>query len=134
MKNDGVALGSPLGLILANLFMVKLENTLVPWLHQHVKKSWHYVDDTFAYVKNESIDYVLTTLNSFHPNISFGNERENNNHLPFLDIWFIRNRKHLDTAAELKDTNHELYLHCDALTRINLNRRTWQSLTEKLTI
>ena len=99
MKNDGVTLGSPLGLILANVFMVKLENTLVPWLNQHVKKSWHDVDDTFAYVKNESIDYVLTTLNSFHPSISFGNERENNNHLPFLDILFIRNRKHLDAAA-----------------------------------
>ena len=75
VQNDGVAMGSPLGPILANVFMVELENTLVPRLHQHVKKWRRYVDDAFAYVKNESIDYVLTTLYSFHPNISFNYEK-----------------------------------------------------------
>ena len=55
VQNDRVAMGSPLGRILANVFMVELENTLVPRLHQHVKKWRRYVDDTFAYVKNESI-------------------------------------------------------------------------------
>ena len=69
VQNDGVAMGSPLGLILANVFTVELENTLVPRLHQHVKKWRRYVDDAFAYVKNESIDYVLTTLNLFHPTV-----------------------------------------------------------------
>ena len=57
VQNDGT---------LANVFMVELENTLVPRLHQHVKKWRRYVDDTFAYVK---------TLNSFHPNISFTYEK-----------------------------------------------------------
>ena len=51
-------MGSPLGAILANVFMMELESTLVPRLHQHVKKWRLYVDDTFAYVRNESIDYV----------------------------------------------------------------------------
>ena len=59
VQNDGVAVGP----ILANLFMVELENTLIPRLHQHIKIWRRYVDDTFAYVKNESIDYALTTLN-----------------------------------------------------------------------
>lgn len=39
--NDGVAMGCLLGLVLANVFMMKLENTLVPRLHQHVKKWSH---------------------------------------------------------------------------------------------
>ena len=39
-------------------------------LHQHAKKWRPYVDDTLVYVKNESIDYVLTTLNKFRDNIS----------------------------------------------------------------
>ena len=34
-----------------SIFMVEVENTLVPSLNQHVKKWRHYVDDTFAYVK-----------------------------------------------------------------------------------
>ena len=74
------------------------ENTLIPRMHQHVKKWRRYVDDTFAYVKNESIVYVLT-LNSFHPNISFTCDKENNNQLQFLDVLLIRNETHLDTAV-----------------------------------
>ena len=38
VQNDGVAMGSSLRPISANVFMVELENTLVPRLHQHVKK------------------------------------------------------------------------------------------------
>ena len=72
------------------IFMVELEKTLVPRLHEHVKKWRRFVDDTFAYVRNESIDYVLTTLNLFHPNISFTYEKENKSQLAFLDV-FIRN-------------------------------------------
>ena len=92
VQNDGATIESPLGSILANVLMVELENALVPTLHQHVKKWRRYVDDTFAYVRNESIDYVLTTLNSFHPNISFTYKQENNNQLPFLYFLLIRNR------------------------------------------
>ena len=76
VQNNGVAMGSSLGPILANIFMMKIENKLVPRLHQHVKKWRCYVDDTFAYVRNESVDCVLKTLNSFHPNISFAIEKE----------------------------------------------------------
>ena len=35
---DGVAMGSPLGPVIANMFMVELENVLVPKLNYHVKK------------------------------------------------------------------------------------------------
>ena len=42
---------------------------------------------------------VLTTPNLFHPNISFTYEKENNSQLPFLDVLFIRNGTHLDTAV-----------------------------------
>ena len=34
---DGVAMGSPLGPVLANIFMVELESVLVPKLNDHVK-------------------------------------------------------------------------------------------------
>ena len=91
--------------------MVELENTLIPRLHHHIKIWRRYVDGTFAYVKNESIDYVLTTLSSFHPNISFTYEKEKNSQLRFLDVLFIRNGIHLDTTVYRKDTHNDLYLH-----------------------
>ena len=106
-------MGSPLGPILSNLFMEELENTVVPSLHKHVKKWRLYVDDTFAYVKNESIDYVLATLNSFRPNLSFTNEKVNNSQLPFLDVLFIRKATHLDTTLYRKDSHNDLYFHWD---------------------
>ena len=102
IQNDGVAMESPLGPILANVFIVELENTLVPRLHEHVKKWKHFVDDTFAYVRNESIDYVLTTLNSFNPDLNVTYEKENNSQLLFLDVLFIRNGTHLDTKFNEK--------------------------------
>ena len=102
IQNDGVAMEFPLGPILANVFIVELENTLVPRLHEHVKKWKHFVDDTFAYVRNESIDYVLTTLNSFNPDLNVTYEKENNSQLLFLDVLFIRNGTHLDTKFNEK--------------------------------
>ena len=35
---DGVAMSSPLGPFLENVFMVQLDSTLVPRLYQHAKK------------------------------------------------------------------------------------------------
>ena len=86
--------------------MVELENTLVPRLPQHVKKLRCHLDGTFAYVRSKSIDYVLTTINSFHPNISFTYEKENNSHLTFLYVLFIGNGIHLDTTVYRKDTHN----------------------------
>ena len=83
---DGVAMGSPLGPVLANIFMVKLENVLVPKLNDRVKKWRCFADDTFVYVKRGSIEYVLFIQNLFHNNTKFTNEQENNNRLSFLDV------------------------------------------------
>ena len=45
--------------------MVELENTLIPKLRQHVQNWIRYEDDTFLYVKNGPIEYVLLVLETF---------------------------------------------------------------------
>ena len=70
--------------------MVELKTTLVPKLEDHVQKWRRFVDDTFAYVKIGSVEYVFLVLNSFHKNIKFTYEEEQNNTLPFLNVIFIR--------------------------------------------
>ena len=87
---DGVAMDSPLGPAIANIFMVELETTLVPRLEDHVQKWRRFVDDKFLYAKTGSVEYVLPVLNSFHKNIKFIYEKEQNNTLPLLDVLFIR--------------------------------------------
>ena len=76
-------MGSPLGRILAGVFIVKLENMLVPKLKQHIKNWRRYVDDTFLYVKNSSIEYVWSVLETFHSNIKFTYEKEVITHCHF---------------------------------------------------
>ena len=87
VQNDGVAMGSPLAPVLAGFFMAELENT------QLIKNWRHYVDDTFVYVKNGSIEYVLSVLETLHPNMKFNYEKKVNNTLPFIDVLFISNLK-----------------------------------------
>ena len=71
VQNDGVAMGSPLGLVLANIFMVELERPVVPTLMDKMKRWTRYVDDTACYIKTDSIGDVLKMLNGFHRNIQF---------------------------------------------------------------
>ena len=69
VQSDGVAIGSPLGPVLANIFMVELERSVIPILMDKMKCWTRYVGDTLYYIKTDSIDYLLKKLNGFHGNI-----------------------------------------------------------------
>ena len=47
---DGVAMGSPLGPVIANIFMSELETILIPQLNDKMSVWLHYVDDTFTFL------------------------------------------------------------------------------------
>ena len=85
---DGVAMGSPLGPVLANLFMSYHEKQ---WIEEHKYSNItfyrRYVDDIFCLVENEFVakDF-LTYLNNKHPNIKFTMEIEKDKMIPFLDV------------------------------------------------
>ena len=78
VQNDGVEKGSPLRTVLANIFMVELERSVIPTLMDKMKSWIIYVDDTLCYIKTDSIDYVLKVLNGFHRNIKLTYEVETN--------------------------------------------------------
>ena len=64
-------MGSPLGPVIAGIFMVELERNLLPTLSQYMISWKRYIDDTISYVKVDCIENVLNILNFFHANISF---------------------------------------------------------------
>ena len=128
---DGVAKTSPFGPVIANIFMVELESVLVPKLNDHVKKSRRFVDDNFVYVKCASIEYVLSIPNSFHDNIKFTCDQDNNNGLCFLDVLFIRDHEKINTTDFRKDTHNDLYLHWESFSLISWKRKTLKSLTSR---
>ena len=85
---DGVAMGSPLGPVLANLFMSVHEKK---WLHHYqgppVRFYKRYVDDIFLMFDCKDHAYeFLEYLNKQHPCIKFTVEDEQNGKIPFLDV------------------------------------------------
>ena len=87
---DGVAMGSPLGPVLANIFMVELETSVISKLRNKVKLWKRFVDDIYCLARSEYRKNMLLALNSFHKNIKFTFEIEKDNTIPFLEILIIR--------------------------------------------
>ena len=85
--------------------MVELESVLVPKLNDYVKKWRRFVDDR---IKRGSIVYVSSVLNSYHDNIKFTYEQENNK-LPFLDVFFNWDHKKINTTVFRRHTKWSLF-------------------------
>ena len=104
---DGVAMGSPLGATLANIFLCHHENI---WLNDcptsyKPKLYRRYVDDTFLlFETEEQSNHFLSYLNTKHQNITFTKETEQNNQLPFLDITITKNNNIFETSIYRKPT------------------------------
>ena len=109
-SSDGVVMGSPLGPILANIFVVELERFVIPGLANKLNSWGQYVDDTICYIEVDSIDYVLSKLNNFHKNIQFTVEVEMEGRISFLDVLMIRDKNNIETKVHLKSTNNKIYL------------------------
>ena len=68
-QTDGVAMGSPLGLALASIFVGYYEEKLFSQT-QKPPTYFSYVDDTFAIFDDEAeADEFLTKLNCLHPSL-----------------------------------------------------------------
>ena len=76
--NYSVGMGSPSGPVLSAIFMAELENNLSHTLSEY-RGCWkRYLDGTICFIKNDSIVYAISVLNSFHPSIQFTYETGNN--------------------------------------------------------
>ena len=107
MQIDGVAMGSPLGPVIANIFIVKLETSSVTKLEDHVQKWRRFVDSLFAYLKTGSVKYFLPVLNSFHMNMKFTYQEKQSNTLPLLDVLFITDGEKLNTNVYRKEAHND---------------------------
>ena len=108
---DGVAMGSPLGPLMADAFMCNIEEQLT---NQNKMPNFYkrYVDDTLSKMPDaEAASTFLATLNEIHPSISFTMELEKNGKLPFLGMEIIRNSTRLDRKVYRKPTDTGLLLH-----------------------
>ena len=126
VQTDGVAMGSPVGPVLADIFMIELEKKLLPYIYIRYINFWRrYVDNTISYVKIGSIKHVLCLLNSFDENIQFTFESENKSKLPFLDVLLCRNGRERTTTVYRKKTNNDIYLNWNAFAPVSWKQQTY---------
>ena len=129
---DGVMMGSPLGALFANIFMSELESKIIPNLGDKVMHWTRYVDDTFAFIKPDTEEEIQNVLNSFHKNINFTYERENENMIPFLDVSVQRFEDgKIETSVYRKDTNTDIYMNWNAHAPANWKIATLKCLVKR---
>ena len=106
-QKDDVAMGSPLGPTMANVFLSFYE---MKWLEQcpnEFKPVFYrrYVDDIFVLFESaEHLSKFRAYLNTCHPNMSFSFEQEINDKLSFLDVEVSRQQGKFVTTVYRKPT------------------------------
>ena len=104
---DGVAMGSPLGPILANIFLSHHEEN---WLNKcpiKFKPSFYRkcVDDIFvSFESSESADSYSEFLSAKHQSINFTVKRKNVGSFSFLGVKILRKNGKFATSVSIKPT------------------------------
>ena len=108
---DGVAMGSPLGPTLANLFLANMESTWVASASAPVCY-FRYVDDIFALFRNENdcSSEFLQYLNSRHNNLRFTMEIGPSS-LPFLDTLIDISNTDIRIGVYRKPTHTDMLMN-----------------------
>ena len=127
---DRVAMDSPLDPSLDNIFMIELESSLIPNLSK-IKLCRLYVDDTICFIKIGSIECIILVLHSFHRNIQVTYEVESNVELPYLDLLLMQNDEDIIATVYQKESNSDVYLHCDSHMPVLWKRRTLKTLVKR---
>ena len=111
---DGIAMGSPLGPTLANIFVGHCESILAE------KAQWpllydRFVDDTFSiFESEENAEKFFEVLNGMHPALKFTIEKEENQCLPFMDVFLQRSGNNFIRSIYRKPTFTGLYTRWDS--------------------
>ena len=104
---DGVAMGSPLGPLFANIFRFFHEQKWLNNCPSSFKPLLYgrYVDDCFLLFRSsDHVPLFLDYLNQQDANITFTTESERDGKLPFLDIDIFRSDKKFATSVYRKPT------------------------------
>ncbi|CAH2094625.1 unnamed protein product [Euphydryas editha] len=95
-QKEGLAMGSPLSPLMADIFMDDFENKHIV-KNNNILYYYRYVDDIIICWTgtDRQLDIFVKNLNNIHPKIKFKSELEQNHSINFLDLTITRvNNKH----------------------------------------
>lgn len=109
-QKRGTPMGSPLSPILAEIFMIEMENNILPSLSS-VRLWVRMVDDVFAIIRKRKLEEILKIINNYDSDLSFTYEEETNDSLNFLDVTIMKDRNgSLRRKVYRKKTHSNRYL------------------------
>ena len=110
-QKEGLAMGSPLSPVLANMYMEAFERRALEREELRPKLWWRYVDDTFVVIKKERLEPFFEHLNSLDESIKLTMETETTGgNLPFLDCLAQRVGNRIKTTLYRKPTDTDAVL------------------------
>ncbi|CAH8568118.1 unnamed protein product [Dicrocoelium dendriticum] len=132
-QKDGVAMGSPLGPLLADVFMSKLENNYLNGVIDKLVYYGRYVDDIFCISDSHlCTDELVRQFNSAHANIKFTLESECNNSMSYLDVQISRRSDgSVQRSVHRKTTWNGQYTHFASFVPLSQKRKLVRCLTER---
>ncbi|CAF4873564.1 unnamed protein product [Rotaria magnacalcarata] len=101
IQKDGVAMGNAIAPILADLFMIKMEEKLNRFTKNRPKIWLRYVDNVFCIfdIEEKHIKIFLQRINMWHNNLKFTSEFEEDATLPFLGVLIKKENNSLITSV-----------------------------------
>ena len=107
----GVAIGSPISVIVANLVMESIENKMLKDFASPPRIWLRYIDDTFVVLKKTEVVSFHKFINNIEERIKFTVKQEVDDAIPFLDVLIIRNNGQITTKAYRKPAHTTRYLN-----------------------
>ena len=111
-QEEGLAMGSPLSLVLANIYMEYFEEMALGSTSLKPSMWLRYIDDTFIlWPHQEDVQTLLDHGNSIQPFIQFTKEKEQDNKLPLLDVLLTCTEQGFRSSVYCKPTFTGQYLN-----------------------
>ena len=130
-QTDGVAMGSPLGPALANIFVGFYEKKTPE--EEYPRMYFRFVDDVFSYFANQSKSVeFFERLNGLHEALRFTQEGEQECSLPFLDVKVSRTDDGIITSMYRKPTFTGRYTPWDSFSATSYKINLVRSLTNRV--
>ena len=129
-QKDGVAMGSPLGPFLANIFMSEFDSVIAENADGSIYE--RYVDDILLSLTPEKLDDVIKVANHLHSNLKFTSEVENESGLSFLDLKLKRQNCKLNVSWYKKATDTNVILNYYSLAPIQYKKALVRGTVHRL--